>query len=87
MVPIEEIFKEIMGERERQDHQWGGPPHDDRHSPCDWAAYIDKQLSAAENEWLEKRNLGLFSERMRKIAALAVAAIQSIDRKSDRQGG
>ena len=80
------VLEEICQERARQDVKWGGTAHDDRHDSQDWAQFITYQNQAIPYE----ANLSVDREeyddvvrrRFIKIAALAVAAIQSIDRKS-----
>lgn len=71
------IVAEIITERAAQDQQWGGSKHDDHHGPGDWCSYIDKQrrLARDEDEQIP------FEMRMIKIAALAVAAIESSRRQ------
>jgi hypothetical protein len=66
---------DILKERDKQDEQWGGPDHDDTHDQWDWLDYIDHQ----KYRWVEVPNRG--RETLVKIAALALAAIESIDRK------
>jgi hypothetical protein len=83
-IPKEEgssVFAEIAAERVRQNAQWGGPEHDDAHGPIDWLQCIDYQHSRA--------TVSDYRERMVKIAALAVAAIESHDRvmaRGDKTG-
>ena len=72
---MEIIFKEIQFERDRQDKQWGGPEHDDRHFIEDWEEFITDFAGA------ERGPMNDFRGRMIRVAALAVAAIQSYDRK------
>lgn len=70
-----EIASEIMLERCRQNAQWGGADHDDTHGAMDWARYLDYQLckiSAYPDPETRRRYV--------KIAALAMAAIESLDR-------
>jgi len=74
------IINQIRKERIRQDDQWGGPEHDDRNSIVDWLSFINKQGQKAY------KARGLSKERVErsclvKIAAVAVAALESIDRK------
>lgn len=71
------IFEEVGLERMHQDTKWGGPVHDDQHALGDWIDFIDEQQARAF-EPHEGR------ERLIKIAALAVAAVQSLDRKRIR---
>lgn len=78
----EEVFAEVAREREAQDYQWGGPKHDDEHVGQDWCDFIAKQLKDAR---LADRNpthakKGQYRRRMVKVAALAIAAIESYDR-------
>jgi hypothetical protein len=71
------VHDEIRAERARQDSQWGGPAHDATHHPSDWLRYIEKQMRKcrASNTAEDKRT------RFVKIAALAAAAIESMDGK------
>lgn len=66
-------FRDVSAERNRQDEQWGGAQHDDRHNAADWVNCISKQLHLLCNN-AERR------ARLVKIAALAIAAIESADR-------
>ncbi len=69
------VLMEVLAERARQDKLWGGPDHDDGHPFGDWLDFIQLQLS------------GLFGGdgsargRLIKIAALAIAAVESMDRQ------
>ncbi len=69
------VLDEVMEERRRQDEQWGGPEHDDGHINSDWVGFIGLQLG--------RLSVGsaAYRETMVKIAALAVSAIESHDRK------
>lgn len=66
-----DIFDEIRDERAYQDRKWGGPKHDDKRS-------IEELIAkyAAETQAYEQR------KAMIKVAALAVAMIEKIDRTS-----
>lgn len=74
-----EATSDIAMERVLQDNQWGGPETDDLRTDAEWAEYIHKQVSK-----LFQDEGGALAARDRyvKIASLAVAAIQSIDRKN-----
>ena len=74
---ITKIFAEIVEERHKQDAQWGGPDHDDSHDDVDWIRYIEYQLSS-----ISAYPDPITRERYLKVAALAVAAISSLDRKA-----
>ena len=73
------IFDEIIAERAAQDEQWGGKAHDDSHDRFEWCCYISKQNSRAD---IASANGPLFEARMIKVAALAVAAVESSRRQS-----
>lgn len=75
---MNEILEEIKLERQRQDEQWGGPGHDDDHALSEWCDFIFKQNRLAE---VQSLNPLRFEERMVKVAALAVAAIESSRRQ------
>lgn len=79
-----DVFMEIHAERLTQDAQWGGSEHDDRHPPEDWLDFIRKQVDAADSligngEEFESGD-AIYRQRMVKVAALAVAAIETLDR-------
>ena len=70
------VLADVTAERSRQDLRWGGPTHDDEHDIPDWAGYL--------TEYIRKLLLcGADQQRHRlvQIAALAVAAAQSLDRR------
>lgn len=76
------ILREIEIERHYgQDRKWGGAKHDDEHTDRDWVFYITKHLGKAVT-W--PFNAGVFRKQMIRVAALAVAAIQALDRASGR---
>ena len=81
------IFDEIAEERKDQDEQWGGPEHDDQHEFFDFNRYIRKQgcsldhCEEVETNSIETNRL-MARKHFIKIAALAVAAVESIDRKT-----
>lgn len=72
------VLLEIQSERERQDERWGGSEHDDEHSTVEFIEFIKGYADLAREESIfgkEKRR------RLIQVAALAVAAIESMDRK------
>lgn len=77
---IRAIFKKVLEERARQDEEWGGPEHDDQHTPADWLDFIEKQVSKAREQ-----RFGSMRGRFIKIAALAVAALQSMNRTMEQK--
>ncbi len=76
----------IERERFRQNTQWGGPAHDDTHALGDWLEYITKQIAKAATA-LDKGDDHEAEQRLIKIAALAVAAIESTTRKDMAENG
>jgi len=74
----EKIFKEIDEERTKQDAKWGGAIHDDKHLSWDWIAYITKHLGRAV---MWPFAPATYRYQMIRVAALAVAAAEWMDRK------
>ena len=73
----ESVIRDVEAERDLQDRMWGGPHHDDHHSQHDWIAYLAKHLGEAVHwPWTPER----FRKQMVCVAALAVAAIDWVDR-------
>lgn len=70
------VLADVQTERARQDAQWGGADHDDEHHAVDWLIYIDKQFGGAQAAMVGTE----YRAHMIKIAALAVAAVESHDR-------
>jgi hypothetical protein len=67
-------YQEVEEERRRQDQQWGGPEHDDQHAAHRWLQFIHRQV--VKQRGSPARGF------LVKIAALAIAGIESIDRKA-----
>lgn len=70
------IFNMINSEREYQDSKWG-TDFDDQNTPNDWVAYITSYASRASAMDLTPED---FEIAMVKVAALAVAAIETLRR-------
>lgn len=90
------ILGEIAAERMRQEVKWAesGPPHygrwgahDDQHGPRDWSSFIVEHLGravrAAEHGDLVGHRDDSYRQRMVSVAALAVAAIEALDRNRE----
>ena len=77
---MEQIIADVKAERAAQDAQWGGPEHDDEHSPDDFMGFITRQVVKGAGDGSDVR------DRFIKIAALAVAAIESLDRQMSDYG-
>jgi hypothetical protein len=75
------LLAEVSAERVRQDEKWGGAEHDDHHSTADFASFIDNYLSKARAA-SENGNDAEARKRFIQVAALAVAGVESLDRKS-----
>lgn len=74
-------YDDIREERSRQDEKWGGPDHDDEHERDDWTYFIDDKMVYAEQAESDAE----YRRRMIQIAALAVAAVESLDRHVARK--
>ncbi len=73
------VLNAVQEERFKQDAQWGGPEHDDSRSLGDWIGFIEKQLKRVNTEQIVTYKAA--KARFIKVAALAVAACESIVRK------
>lgn len=74
---------EVRAERRRQDAQWGGPEHDDTHTPLDWLKFLSYHWAEARAAGCPERGDARPGEYRRKlivIEALARAARESFDR-------
>jgi len=76
------ILEEVKFERTRQDLKWGGAAHDDQWTPLDW-----HEMIADYNGWARRMvAMGSVYEargRYIQIAALAIAAVEAIDRQTE----
>jgi hypothetical protein len=77
----QKVFEEIDAERSVQDSKYGGPDHDDTLGSYDWIAFVARHLGlAVSRPW----DAAVFRSQMVRVAALAVAAIEWVDRGADR---
>lgn len=79
---LTDVLAAVIAERARQDGKWGGAQvDDDRKTPADWCLDIE-----AYNTWAcQMHRMGSpdkYRRRMMQVAALAVAACESFDRKA-----
>jgi len=65
------VLDEVRAERDRQDAKWGGPAHDDEHSMGDFMRFIQQRAGPCPSR-----------KALIQIAALAVAATESFDRRA-----
>jgi|SRR3954470_12278601 len=95
---MNEIQEEIKSARLAQDKEWGGAEHDDVHEPEKWCAFIRHQLRLADRAACsvatdeitggeEQALIDGYRERLIKIAAVAIAAIESVDRVMKKRAG
>jgi len=80
---MNKVFDDIRIEREAQDIRWGGEAHDDQHAPEEWLDFIWRQVDRA-NDLIGTRADEEYRKRLIKIAALAVAAVESLDRYHEK---
>ncbi len=71
------VFSDILRRRIYQDEKWGGPEHDDSETQENWQSYITEYANATGRA--EQYD---FRKRMIDVAALAIAAVESHDRKA-----
>ena len=83
MTPRQTVLLEVAAERNQQDQKWGGAEHDDTHNNHDWLAYITKHLGRTA---MWPFDAVTFRKQMIRVAALAVAAVEWIDRKTGEVG-
>lgn len=76
------VLTEVRFERQMQDQKWGGPEHDDNHLIADWVRYIEYRIESLNG--VPRTGNSDPRQDFREIAALAVAAMESIDRKAAR---
>ena len=75
----QEIFDQIEEERAYQDGKWG-TEFDDKNTANDWQRYInDYAVKATVQQGFSQE---VFETNMRKVAALAIAAIETSQRNS-----
>lgn len=85
--PQRTVLAQVREERRRQDKQWGGPSHDDAHVPSDWVSYVGEHLDRAKKSIVQRvlADPDRYRQNMIEVAALAVAAVESLDRKRKRR--
>lgn len=76
---LDTIIAKVLNERIAQDQQWGGPDHDDTHTPTDWVAILSRHvgLSAMDAGQIDP---AIWRRQMIRVAAVAIAALESFDR-------
>ena len=73
------VLNDVANERARQDIKWGGAVHDDEHTVAEFVQLIEDYAGWARTmtgmDSMEKAR-----NRLIQVAALAVAAVETIDR-------
>jgi hypothetical protein len=85
----ETIIEEILNERVRQEEQWGNRTDDIVNRPNDWILYICSHATRWFNGGFVPYNSYVtnnFRDQMIKVAALALASIESLDRQREKNG-
>jgi hypothetical protein len=80
-----DIVEDIRKERTAQDREHGGPEHDDALSQWQWVALITRHVGLAVFDGCPQANTGRFKRQMVCVAALATAAIESLQRQEARR--
>ena len=86
----ESILDEIKKERDYQDNKWG-TTFDDNNSPHDFAVYITKYATRnmggtlGQKTFISDEEYAQIRTDMIKVAAIAAAAVEAIDRKVARR--
>ena len=81
---LDALLDEVRQERVRQDGKHGGESHDDKNSPHDWERKIARYNGWAA-EMFDQGSPDKYRRRMINIAAMALAAVESHDRKLSDQ--
>lgn len=77
------IINQICEEREAQDILWG-KEHDDQNSQSEWIALMTRHLGLAVNDG-GQTSCSRYRKQLIRVAALAIAAIESLDRREGRE--
>jgi hypothetical protein len=80
-----DIVEDIRKERMAQDREHGGPEHDDALSQWQWVALLTRHVGLAVCDGAPLANSGRCKRQMVCVAALAIAAIQSMERQEARR--
>ena len=79
------VYDEIKAERDYQDGKWGHVKDDTLNTPFHWVTWIVKSAIAfTDGTWSPSADS--FRKAMLKVAALAVAAVESLDRQRAENG-
>lgn len=79
----ESILAEVSAERSRQDKLFGGPDHDAQHTPAEWVSLITRHLGLSVDDGTISGDPERYRRQMIRVAALAVAALEALERKTE----
>ena len=83
MSNFEIAMEQIKKERERQNEKWGDE-FDNNNTPYNWQGYVARYVGLlSDNAW--KKQPEEFKANMIKIGALAVAYLETLERKKQKQ--
>ena len=80
----QKVLNDIKEERIRQDSKWGGPEHDDQHPP-EFFIQLIQDYAGWARVMVGMGNAEKYRRRMTQVAALATAAIESLDRQLEQK--
>ena len=83
------VFEAIVDERVYQDNKFGTTIDDTTNTPWMWASYVNNYSTKwmnGEFAPLDSATVDAFRQSMIKTAALAVAAVESVDRQRAAAG-
>lgn len=77
------VLAEVLQERERQQAKWGQQDHD----PAVWLMILGEEVGEVNNAALEHLmgnvpNLSAYREELIQVAAVAVQAVENLDRRA-----
>lgn len=77
--PTMKVFADVARERMRQEEKWGRA-HDDVNTQADWRRHIRRHNEKGCRSIQHRTNV-FFRQQMIRVAALAIAAIEAVDRQ------
>jgi hypothetical protein len=83
------VYDEIKAERDYQIGKWGNESDDTKNTPWMWAAYIAQYATrwmSGKFTFNSDEDTGSFRQAMIKTAAIAIAAVESLDRQNEESG-
>ena len=95
---MDQILEEVKSEQRLEDQEWSSSEHDDVYEPEKWCGFLRHQIRLADRAACslatdeitgdEEQSLVVaYRAQLIKIAALAIAATQSLDRVMEARRG